>query len=89
MAIGAQAGDIARSVTADVFLMVLAGAAAGLGLGMLSVRYIAALLYQVRPSDPTMLALPAVIILGAALIAALPAVFHAVRVDPMATLRAD
>jgi predicted permease len=89
MAIGAQAGDIARRVTADVFRMVLAGALAGVGLGMLSVRYIAALLYQVRPGDPTMLAAPAVIILGAALIAALPAVIHAVRIDPVAMLRAD
>ena len=33
--------DIARRVTADVFRMVLAGSAAGLGLGMLSARYIA------------------------------------------------
>jgi ABC-type antimicrobial peptide transport system permease subunit len=89
MAIGAQAGDIARRVTADVFRMVLAGAIAGLGLGMLSVRYIAALLYQVRPTEPAMLATPAAIILGAALIAALPAVIHAVRIDPVAMLRAD
>ena len=40
MAIGAQAGDIARRVTADVFVMVLAGAVAGLALGMASARYI-------------------------------------------------
>ena len=33
MAIGAQAGDIARRVTAEVFRMVLAGAVAGLALG--------------------------------------------------------
>jgi putative ABC transport system permease protein len=89
MAIGAQAGDIAWRVTAEVFRMVLVGALVGLGLGMLSVRYIAALLYQVRPSDPAMLAMPAAIILGAALLAALPAVFHAVRIDPVAMLRAD
>jgi len=89
MAIGAQAGDIARRVTAEVFRMVLAGALAGLGLGLLSVRYIATLLYQVRPGDPAMLAWPAAIILGSALAAALPAVYRAVRIDPMATLRAD
>lgn len=89
MAIGAQAGDIARRVTADVFRMLLAGALAGLGLGMLSVRYIATQLYQVRPSDPTMLAMPSAILLGTALAAALPAVIHAVRIDPVAMLRAD
>jgi len=89
MAIGAQAGDIARRVTADVFLMVLAGAVAGLALGMLAVRYIATLLYQVRPTDPAMLAAPALIVMASALIAALPAVIHAVRIDPVAMLRAD
>jgi ABC-type antimicrobial peptide transport system permease subunit len=89
IAIGAQSGEIARRVTADVFRMVLAGAAAGVGLGMLSIRYIATLLYQVRPTDPAMLAMPSAIILGAALLAALPAVFHALRIDPVAMLRAD
>ena len=89
MAIGAPAGNIVRLVTADVFLMVLAGAAAGLTLGMASVRYIESLLYQVKPRDLAMLTLPAVVILAAALLAALPAVLHAVRIDPAATLRAE
>jgi len=89
IAIGARSGEIARRVTSDVFRMVVAGAAAGVGLGMLSVRYIATLLYQVRPTDPAMLAIPSAIILGAALLAALPAVIHAVRIDPVAMLRAD
>ena len=34
MAIGAQAGDIARRVTAEAFSMVLLGAVAGIALGM-------------------------------------------------------
>jgi putative ABC transport system permease protein len=89
MAIGAQPGDIARRVTAEVFRVVALGALAGLGLGVLSVRYIATLLYQVRPGDPAMLAMPSAILLGTALIAALPAVIHAVRIDPVAMLRAD
>ncbi|MGA2576875.1 MAG: ABC transporter permease [Bryobacteraceae bacterium] len=89
MAVGAPAGGIARLVTTDVFLMVLAGAVAGLLLGMASVRYIAALLYQVKPTGMAMLALPAVAILVVALLAALPAVFHAVRTDPAAMLRAE
>jgi predicted permease len=89
IAIGAQSGEIARRVTADVFRTVVAGALVGFVLGMLTVRYIAALLYQVRPGDPAMLALPAAIILCAALVAALPAVYHAIRIDPVAMLRAD
>jgi ABC-type antimicrobial peptide transport system permease subunit len=89
MAIGAEAGDIARRVTADVFRMVLAGALAGLGLGLASVRYIAALLYQVKATDVTMLAGPSLIILAAALVAAAPAVVRAVRIDPVAMLRSE
>jgi hypothetical protein len=38
--------------------MVLVGALAGLVLGMASVRYIETLLYQVKATDPPMLALP-------------------------------
>ena len=89
IAIGAPTGNIARLVTAQIFLMVFAGAAAGLVLGMQSARYTAALLYHVHTSDPRMLALPALTILTAALVAALPAVIHAVRIDPAAMLRAD
>jgi len=87
MAIGAQAADIARRVTAEIFLMVIAGALAGLALGFASERYIDALLYQVSPRDPAMLAAPAMTIVVAALLAALPPVIRAVRIDPATTLR--
>ena len=89
MALGAQAGEVAWRVTANVFSMVFAGALAGLALGFASVRYIESLLNQVKPTDPRMLALPALSILAAALLAALPPVIRAVRIDPAATLRAE
>jgi predicted permease len=89
MAIGAPAADIARRVTADIFSVVLLGALAGLALGMATVRYIDALLYQVKPSGPGALAVPACTILAAAMLAAIPAVVRAVRIDPAAVLRAD
>jgi predicted permease len=89
MAIGARAGDIARRVTAQVFAMVLVGAAAGLLLGIASVRYIEALLYQVKATDLAMLAVPSLTIVAAALLAALPAVIRAVRIDPVTMLRAE
>lgn len=89
MAIGAQPAGVARLVTVDVFSMVLLGALAGIGLGMISVRYVESLLYQVRASDVAMLALPFLSILAAALLAALPAVIRAVRTDPVAMLRTE
>ncbi|MES1257641.1 MAG: FtsX-like permease family protein, partial [Acidobacteriota bacterium] len=89
MAIGARAAGIARLVTWEVFSMVLAGALAGLAPGMLIVRYLESLFYQVKATDPGMLALPALAILAAALLAALPAVIRAVRIDPAVALRAE
>jgi predicted permease len=89
MAIGAPAGDIARRVTVEVFSMVLLGAIAGVTLGMVSVRYIESLFYQVKPTDLAMLALPSLAILAAALLAAVPPVIRAVRIDPAKILRAE
>jgi predicted permease len=88
-AIGAQAGDIARSVTAGAFGMVLTGATAGLAFGVVGARYVETLLYGVKASDPTMLAVPAMAIALAALLAAVPAVVHAVRIDPASMLRSE
>jgi putative ABC transport system permease protein len=89
IAIGARAGDIARRVTAEVFVMVLAGAVAGLGLGLGSVRFVDTLLYGVKATDLGMLALPSLAILFAALTAALVPVLRAVRIDPVTMLRVE
>jgi predicted lysophospholipase L1 biosynthesis ABC-type transport system permease subunit len=89
IAVGAQASGIARLVTTEVFAMVLLGAVAGIGLGMLSVRSIESLFYQVRATDLQMLALPSLAILAGALLAALRPVIQAVRVDPASMLRTD
>lgn len=89
LAIGARAGGIARLVATEILSMVLMGAIAGVGLGLVSVRYIETLLWEVKPTGFAALALPSFIILDAAMLAALPAVFHAVRIDPAAMLRAE
>jgi putative ABC transport system permease protein len=89
MAVGAEAGSVARLVTADVFSMVLLGAAAGVGLGMLSAQYVESLFYQVKATDLEMLALPSLAILVGALLAALRPVVQAVRIDPASMLRAE
>jgi predicted lysophospholipase L1 biosynthesis ABC-type transport system permease subunit len=89
IAVGAQAGGIARLVTMDVFSMVFLGAAAGVSLGMASVRFIASLFYQVKATDLQILALPSLAILAGASLAALPAVIRAARIDPVTMLRAE
>jgi putative ABC transport system permease protein len=89
IALGARAADIVRRVTIEVFGMLALGAGTGLVLGMASEQYIGNLLYQVKTTDPSILVLPVVTILGAALLAAMPPVLRAVRIDPTTLLRAE
>jgi ABC-type antimicrobial peptide transport system permease subunit len=89
LAIGAPASRIALTVTIEVFSMVVIGAVAGLALGFWSIRYVETLLYQVKATDVSMLALPSLILFAAAFLAAVPAAIRAVRIDPVAMLRAE
>ena len=54
-----------------------------------SVRFIESLLFEVKATDVGALALPTVTILAVALLAALPAVIRAVRIDPVTMLRSE
>jgi predicted permease len=89
IAVGARSVDIVRRVSGGALAMVALGAAAGLAIGMASVRYVQSLLYQVRVTDLSILALPSLTILIAALLASLPAVIRAVRTDPVRMLRTE
>jgi predicted permease len=89
LAIGAPSGVIARLVTVDIFAMVAAGAICGLALGMTSVRFIETLFYQVKATELNVLLLPALAVFCGALLAGAPAVIHAVRIDPVETLRSE
>jgi ABC-type antimicrobial peptide transport system permease subunit len=88
-ALGAPAGDIARRVTVDVFSMVLLGSAAGAGAGLLLEPYVKSLLYQFKPFNLDVLTLPSVTIIVATLLAALPPVIRAIRIDVSAMLRQE
>jgi len=89
MAVGARTTHIIWGVAADALAMVLAGAAIGLSLGLVAARFIEALLYQVKPGDPQMLAVPLVVLLATALLAAIPAAIRAIRTEVLAALRAE
>ena len=89
MAIGAPAGRIVRLVTVELLAMVVGGAVAGVVLGIASVRYIEAFLYHVTPTDAGVIAWPMLVIFSAALLAALPPVVRAVRLDPARVLHAE
>jgi predicted permease len=89
IAIGARPLHILRSVTRNSVTMIAFGGVAGVALGIAVMQYAGALLFQVKPTDPAMLALPALTIAAAALLASLPAVVRAIRVDPVRMLRAE
>jgi len=89
MTVGAQAPNIVRLVTIPLFATVAVGAMMGMVAGLFSARYLTEIFYQVRPTDGSMLALPAAAIVVAACIAALPATLRALRTDPASTLRAE
>lgn len=89
IAVGAPAMDIARLVTMDAFSMVVLGAAVGIAVGLSLEPYIKSLLYEVRPSDLSVLTFPLLTIVIAVSLAALPAVLRAIRIDAAAMLRAE
>jgi ABC-type lipoprotein release transport system permease subunit len=89
MALGARPADVVWRVTVQAWLMVFLGGLVGVSAGLASVRSIESLLYGVRATDPLMVALPCVVILTVALVAATRPVLRAVRIDPVKMLRAD
>jgi predicted lysophospholipase L1 biosynthesis ABC-type transport system permease subunit len=89
VAVGAHRGAIARLVTGSVFSMVAVGVVAGVALGLASARYMQSLFFQVKASDVSMLAVPSAVILAVAIVATVPAVLRALRVDPVEILRVE
>ena len=89
IALGAQARDIARRVTFDIVAWILAGSLVGLALGIASARYVESLLYQVKATDLNALGAPALALIATAILAVLPPVMRAVRIDPVRVLRSE
>jgi predicted permease len=89
VAMGAPALDITRRVTIDLFVMVLLGSVAGVVVALSLEPYVKTLLYQVKASEVNAFVIPAITIIAASLLAALPAVHRAIRIDPARLLREE
>ncbi len=89
VAVGARGGAIARLVTGSVFSTVMIGVVAGMALGLATARYMESLFFQVKAADPGMLAIPSLVILIVAVMATVPSVLRALRIDPVEILRAE
>jgi predicted permease len=88
-AVGATGPDVVRRVTSRVALLLAAGMVGGLAAGLGASRFLTALLYDVRATDLRQLALPAVAVVAAGFLAAMPPVLRALRVNPTVILRSD
>lgn len=88
-AIGARAGHIAGAFAGDLAITVGVGVAAGLAAGYAGGRFLSALFYGVEPTDAAMLAGPVALVTLAALAAGLAPIARALRINPVAILRAE
>ncbi len=89
LAIGAPIVSIARRITKDALVMISAGLLVGVAFAILSVRALSPLLYQVNSTGLQSFAPPTFVILTVTLVAAIPAIRRAIRIDPASTLRSD
>ncbi len=89
MALGAERRNIFRLVIGRALVIAAVGIVVGAALSLLSMRFLDALLYQVKPNDPLTLAVLAAGLLGICLLASYVPARRATRVDPWTSLRAD
>ena len=87
MALGAQKGEILRTVIGKGLAPALAGLAIGIAGALRLTRLLSSLLYGVNPTDPLTFAAVSLILLGVALAACYIPARRAAKVDPMKSLR--
>jgi len=87
MALGARSADVLGLVVKQGLSLILPGVLIGLAGAVGLMRFLASLLYGVRPLDPLTLTLVAVAMIAVALLASYIPARRATRVDPMEALR--
>src|SRR5690348_140288 len=87
MALGAQQRDVMRLVVRQGIILALVGAATGIAGAIGVTRFMASMLYDVHPSDPTTIVAVAVLLTVVALAACYIPARRAMRTDPMVALR--
>ena len=89
LALGEDPAHTRRSVVAGGMRVVLLSIALGLGAALAGSRWIAGLLYQVRPADPATFAAIALLLASVAALACWLPARRATRVDPALALRGE
>ncbi len=89
MAIGASRASVLKLVLGQSLTLTLTGLFLGLSGSLLLSRFIASLLFDLKPTDPATLATVAAFLSAVATFASLLPASRATRVDPMITLRCE
>jgi len=87
VALGAESEDVLEMVVREGFKLAGFGVAIGIVAALLSTRYLATLLYGIKPTDPPTFATVALLLIGVALLASYIPARRATKVDPMVALR--
>jgi ABC-type antimicrobial peptide transport system permease subunit len=89
IALGAQARDVVRLVTAEVLGTAMLAVAIGTAVVLAAGRWIQPLMFRTSPRDPLTLAAGGAILIAIALIAGLIPALRATRIDPNVALRSE
>jgi ABC-type antimicrobial peptide transport system permease subunit len=87
MALGARRSDVLTMILWQGLKLAAIGVGVGLGLALALTRFLANLLYGVKPADPLTFLAVAVVLIGVAMLAGYLPARRAAKVDPMVALR--
>lgn len=87
MALGAQPRSVVSLVMRQGLLMTFAGVAIGLGAAFGPTRFLASLLFEVKPTDPLTFVAVSIVLCAVALVACFIPARRAARANPNASLR--
>jgi ABC-type antimicrobial peptide transport system permease subunit len=86
-ALGAQRGEMLTLLLRQGLLLILAGTALGVAASVVLTRFLASMLFEVKPTDPITFALVVALLVCVAILACWIPARRAMRVDPMIALR--
>ena len=89
VAFGAQVNDVLRLILGEGLRLTVIGVVIGGGVALYAGKWVAPLLFNVKPTDPLVFVFVIAVLLAAAMLASLIPALRAARVDPNVALRSE